>query len=168
MIEYGVDNFKIEVIEKCSPDELNTREQFWIQQLNSRDPNVGYNICKGGEAGPGGPRFAGHHHSVETRRQMSKNRRGSNNSNYGNHWKQSAELKLLHSKLSSGSNNGMYGKKHSDESRDKNRQKHLGKKAYSNIELNDVKMLSEEQIPQYVQLGYKPGNIHTHYKNSQH
>lgn len=30
MIEYGVDNFKIEVIEKCSPDELNTREQFWI------------------------------------------------------------------------------------------------------------------------------------------
>lgn len=52
MNEYGVENFKIEVIEECFDKEnLNKREKFWIKALNSRDPNIGYNIQEGGEGG---------------------------------------------------------------------------------------------------------------------
>ena len=59
----GVDNFVIEMIEKCPIELLDSREIYWINALNSRDRSIGYNICKGGEAGPGGPMFAGHKNS---------------------------------------------------------------------------------------------------------
>lgn len=158
--KYGVENFVIEQIEECPYDILSEREIYWIKELDSRNPSIGYNICKGGECGPGGPMFKGHKHSEETKKQMSLNRKGEKNANYGNRWNQSDKLKELHSKLSSGENNGMYGKKHSAESKEKNRLSHLGKKAYSNIELDDVKMLTPEEAIYYLNNGYIEGNIH--------
>lgn len=158
--KYGVDNFTVEQIEECPYENLSEREIFWIKELDARNPFVGYNICKGGECGPGGPMFKGHKHTEETKKQMSINRKGENNSNYGNKWHQSDELKALHSKLSSGENNGMYGKKHTETSKEKNRKAHLGKKAYSNIELDDVKMLTPEEAIYYLNHGYIEGNIH--------
>lgn len=158
--KYGVDNFTIEQIEECSYEDLSEREIYWINKLDARNPDIGYNICKGGECGPGGPMFAGHKHSEETRKQMSINRSGEKNSNFGNRWNQSDELKALHSKLASGENNGMYGKKHSDASKEKNRLSHIGKNAYSNIELDDVKMLTPEEAIYYLNHGYVKGNIH--------
>ena len=158
--KYGTENFKIEQIEECSYENLSEREIFWIKELDARNPTIGYNICKGGECGPGGPMFKGHKHSEETKKQMSMNRRGENNGNYGNRWHQSDELKALHSKLSSGENNGMHGKKHTEISKEKNRKAHLGKKAYSNIELDDVKMLNSEEAIYYLNHGYVKGNIH--------
>lgn len=48
--EFGKDNFKREILEWCSTkDILREREIYWIQKLNSRNPDIGYNIKKGGE-----------------------------------------------------------------------------------------------------------------------
>lgn len=45
---YGIKFFKAEVIEKCANlEELNKREKFWIEELNSKYPN-GYNLTDGG------------------------------------------------------------------------------------------------------------------------
>lgn len=44
----GIENFTIEVIERCATQEqLNEREIFWINALNSKQP-YGYNITVGG------------------------------------------------------------------------------------------------------------------------
>lgn len=50
MIKYGIDNFTIDILnEPTSVEDLNNLEQLWIILLNSRDPNVGYNILPGGD-----------------------------------------------------------------------------------------------------------------------
>lgn len=48
-IEYGIENFNIEEIEKCNNiDELNNREIYWIKQYNSTNREFGYNFTRGG------------------------------------------------------------------------------------------------------------------------
>jgi hypothetical protein len=50
--KYGIDNFKKEILEECNDkDILCEREKFWIEQLNARDPEIGYNIAEGGCGG---------------------------------------------------------------------------------------------------------------------
>lgn len=46
--KYGIDSFKIEMIEECDDSILNEREKFWIQYFNSHGDN-GYNVTDGGE-----------------------------------------------------------------------------------------------------------------------
>ena len=46
--KYGLENFYYEIIEECLPEELNEREIYWIEQLQSVVPN-GYNILSGGQ-----------------------------------------------------------------------------------------------------------------------
>ena len=46
--KYGIENFSYEIIEECSPEQLDAREIYWIKQLNSLTPN-GYNITSGGQ-----------------------------------------------------------------------------------------------------------------------
>ena len=41
--ENGFDNFRWEVIEFCAINQLNEREHYWIEKLNSYEPN-GYNL----------------------------------------------------------------------------------------------------------------------------
>ena len=48
--KYGVENFKLEIIEECLAEELDSKEKFWIKELNSLYPN-GYNILPGGQKG---------------------------------------------------------------------------------------------------------------------
>jgi|ERR1035437_602545 group I intron endonuclease len=49
---YGKNNFKKETIEECnSLEELSQRELFWIDNLNSTNKKIGYNIAKGGLGG---------------------------------------------------------------------------------------------------------------------
>ena len=50
--KYGKENFKKTIIEECfSKEQLNEREKFWIEKLNSRDKTIGYNISSGGDGG---------------------------------------------------------------------------------------------------------------------
>lgn len=50
--KYGIDNFVKEIIEKCSSEqELNNREIYWIEQLQSTNRKIGYNIAAGGNGG---------------------------------------------------------------------------------------------------------------------
>lgn len=153
MVKYGVENFIIEQIDECSFDELDERERYWIAKLDSRNPNVGYNICKGGECGPGGPMFSGHKHSEETKAKMSADRTGDKNSNYGNHRVMPDEEKMKHSVP--GERNGMFGKQHSEESKQKNREKHLGMIWMTDGEEDVHIQPEEEQV--YKMAGYRRG-----------
>lgn len=51
-IKYGINNFDFIILEECSIDELNEREIYWIEKLNTyiNEPNSqGYNLTRGGE-----------------------------------------------------------------------------------------------------------------------
>ena len=46
--EFGIENFKVELLEWCSTkDILSRQESYWIEKLNSRDSNIGYNLKQG-------------------------------------------------------------------------------------------------------------------------
>lgn len=47
MNKYGVDKFHISLVEECSIDNINEREQYWIKQYNSY--KNGYNATAGGD-----------------------------------------------------------------------------------------------------------------------
>lgn len=49
----GIENFSFEVLEECSLEMLNEREQYWIEYYNSTDAKYGYNILK----------YSGYNHS---------------------------------------------------------------------------------------------------------
>ena len=50
--EFGCENFKREIIEWCSTkDILRDRERYWVDKLDARNPEVGYNLKKGTEEG---------------------------------------------------------------------------------------------------------------------
>lgn len=50
--KYGIENFCKEILDYAtSIDELNEKEIFWIKELNSQNPKIGYNIQKGGQGG---------------------------------------------------------------------------------------------------------------------
>lgn len=110
--EFGRENFIRETIEYCISTNLNTRETFWIKELDAMNPEVGYNRCVGGQGGWVGknhPMF-GKSHSEESKTKMSKSRFGK---------KMSKETKLKMSQ-----NNGMKNKQHSEESKIKMRENH--------------------------------------------
>lgn len=50
LAKYGKENFSREVLEWCnSISELNERECYWIETLDARNPDIGYNIAEGGQ-----------------------------------------------------------------------------------------------------------------------
>lgn len=48
LTKYGIDSFTFEVLEECSISQLDERERYWIQVLNSIYP-YGYNMTDGGQ-----------------------------------------------------------------------------------------------------------------------
>lgn len=50
--KYGKDNFVFEILEECSEDQLLVREQFWMTELKSCDPKVGYNLAVSSKSRP--------------------------------------------------------------------------------------------------------------------
>lgn len=47
--KYGKENFDREIIEWCqSLEEIVSREMYWIAKLDAQNPDVGYNLSKGG------------------------------------------------------------------------------------------------------------------------
>ncbi len=52
LLKYGRENFTVELLEECStPEELNKREIYWIDKLDSTNSSIGYNISPGGTGG---------------------------------------------------------------------------------------------------------------------
>ena len=49
--KYGLENFTFEVIEECEVEQLNIKEQYWINFYNSYED--GYNLTTGGETNYG-------------------------------------------------------------------------------------------------------------------
>lgn len=45
--KYGINNFKFEIVEECSVEELNAKEIYWIAYYDSY--NNGYNLTRGGD-----------------------------------------------------------------------------------------------------------------------
>lgn len=157
---YGKENFKVELLCECeSKEELDEMEQYYIKFYYAQTSRKFYNICKGGEAGPGGPMFKGHKHSEETKQKMSESRRGENNGNYGNHWKMTDEQRKQCSELSKGEKNGMYGRKHSDETKkligDKNRGALKGRIRVTDGTTN--KTIHPEELDYYLSIGFRKG-----------
>ena len=52
MRKYGIENFSFEIIEECKKDELNKKEEYYIQQYNSFQN--GYNQTPGGDSAAAG------------------------------------------------------------------------------------------------------------------
>lgn len=139
--KYGIDAFEVEVIDECdNSDELNDKEKYWIKYYDCICPN-GYNLCEGGG------QTNGYHHTEEAKQKMSKSK---------------SELYL-------GENNPFYGKKHSDETKEKfkNRNYDFAKKKVICIEdnkiFNSVKECAEyyDAIPTHITRVCKHKRKHT-------
>ena len=73
MRKYGIENFTIEQIDTANNlDELNNKEIYWINKLNTKAPN-GYNILDGGNG------TKGFHHSKETKLILKQKSTGNTN-----------------------------------------------------------------------------------------
>lgn len=69
--KYGKENFSCELIaEATTEEELNNLEAYWVKMLDSRNPEIGYNIVEGGLG------TSGYHHSEEAKQKMSEAKSG--------------------------------------------------------------------------------------------
>ena len=109
--KYGIENFSVTFLEEYVPlEELDSREQYWMDYYHSASHDCGYNIA------PTAGSNRGVHHSEEARQRMSANapdRHGANNSFFGKH--HSDETKMVLREKCGGANNYWYGKHLSDE-----------------------------------------------------
>lgn len=125
MRKYGKDNFELSLVEECENEQVDCRERYWINELNTRAPN-GYNMSAGGTGGDNAdspnfvssmkdyhsakPKeeyatfgFKGKSHSDETKQKQSAKRK--------QHWDSLTDdqLKIRRNGVS-GNKNGMFGK----------------------------------------------------------
>jgi len=49
--KYGRENFTKIILEECEKSVCGEREKYWIKELKSQDPDIGYNISPGGDGG---------------------------------------------------------------------------------------------------------------------
>lgn len=116
---YGKSNFTVEPIEWCnSLEEMNLRETFWIEQLNSRDPEIGYNLKSGGDGGWDFRDWSGENNGM-----YGVHRYGSDNPAFGRKHTDDEKEKMRCAIKARGGhhgkNNPMFGKKHSSSSKEK-------------------------------------------------
>lgn len=48
--KYGWDKFSHTILEKCTENNVDEREQYWINFFDATNPNFGYNLMPGGRA----------------------------------------------------------------------------------------------------------------------
>lgn len=72
---YGVDKFKVELIEEIDKlEDMDTREIYWIKYYNATNKDVGYNLSEGGR--------------------VNRTLVGENNPNYGKHLSEEMKMRL--------------------------------------------------------------------------
>ena len=128
--KYGIDKFTIDVLEQCETDKLDEREQYWMDYYEVIDKNKGYNIC------PVAGSTRGLKKSQEEREKMSKRasqRIGKSNPFYGKHHSDDAKEKIRQKKI---------GQVVSDETKRKISQRHTGEKFSEERKMGST--LSEE------------------------
>jgi group I intron endonuclease len=120
--KYGKECFIWGVIEYCLPEELNSKEAYWIDYYKSYEHTKGYNILKGPNENPV-PK--GSKRGIEFCEKLKiiasqKNYKGDKNPFYGKkHSKETIiKLKEINSKRI-GELNNFYGKKHTEKSKEK-------------------------------------------------
>lgn len=69
MNKYGVENFTIDLIEKCTKYDADDKEIYWIAFYDSTNPNNGYNMTPGGG---GGNTWESNDHKEETIKKILK------------------------------------------------------------------------------------------------
>lgn len=121
--KYGEENFKFYVLEYCENDNLDERENYYIESYNTLDRDCGYNLKSGGQLH--------NHHSEEIRKKISESnkkaylnpdRRKIQSINALKQWSNpNIKAKIL------GENNSMYGKHHTEEARKKIAEAKIGK-----------------------------------------
>jgi group I intron endonuclease len=132
--KYGRKNFKKEILEECNLETIDSKEIFWIQYFNSRDPEVGYNIAEGGN---GGDTISKNPRRDEIRKNHSKVMKGRSNP-YATH-PLSTETKLKISKSMSETNNPMYGKSHTFLAKQKIRDSQLNRDPLTRLHTEETK-----------------------------
>lgn len=119
--KYGIENFERNVIDSAKDiEELDKKEEFYIQKYNTLDQNYGYNMKHGGNSG---------RHTKETKNKISQTRKekgiakGNQNPMYEKHHSEETKNKISQTKkkrgVHKGKNNHMYGKHHSKETKEK-------------------------------------------------
>ena len=89
--EYGWESFQPTILKECETvQEANQWEKYYIQEYDSMNPNIGYNIEHGGNDGP---------QSEKTRKKISENAKErytdpTKNPNYGKHWNDDFKQKM--------------------------------------------------------------------------
>ena len=128
--QYGEDSFVWSIIEHCPENELDEAERYYIEKYDTH--RYGFNQTDGGDGTRGykQPPHVVEAHASALRKYWTPERRekrrnemlGENNPMYG----RTGALNPAYGKDHSGNFNGMYGKSQSQESKEKNRQAHLG------------------------------------------
>lgn len=188
--EYGKENIKREILEWCGTDqELNSRERYWIKELDSRNSDIGYNISAGGHNpvlyGESNPNYGKpknnewkkkFHKSIkkhyelfpvteETRRKLSESHKGKPANNLGK--KSSIETRKKISNIVSGKihiNNGYISKmiKPEDLIYYENNGWVRGRLTSGRVHVaNGVeeKVIKKEELDYYLQNGYHTGRL---------
>lgn len=78
--KYGIKHFQTELLEVCNTaEEMNQREIGWIQQTDACNPDIGYNMSRGGDGNvpyerllAGAKKRIGMRHSPESNAKISK------------------------------------------------------------------------------------------------
>lgn len=109
--KYGWGNVKKEILFTTSEEFVDELETMLIAEYNSADKRFGYNIESGGHKNK--------HHSEETKKKISKSKKGN---------KLSEKTKEKISKALKGKNHPLWGKTHSNETILKMKKSHIGKK----------------------------------------
>jgi len=103
---YGIEAFDFFVLEECSIDELDEKEKYYIETLQSRELFGGYNYTDGGQGVPGKI------FSDVTREKISKALMGNNNGHFAK-WTEERKESVR------GENNAWFGKHPTEETRKK-------------------------------------------------